>query len=395
MSASKASAPPAFVFLLSVIAGALLLAGCAAPGQPITRRPPAPTPITDLSAQQFGDSIALSFALPKQTVQGRPLTRSPRVEIYREYIPASAPNRTSAQLSPPRRLIFTLPSQNVDQYRAGEHIRFSDQLSAADISTHAGDQAIYMVRTRISKHESANSNLAAIKIFPAPQPVSDLRAQVTQSAIELSWTAPAVPSAGTLRPNSVHYRIYRANNVNTPASAPITNANTVSSGVAALPFGQVADISSPTYQDADFSFGKTYAYYVVAVAQYDGGAVESQDSRIVEVTPRDTFPPSAPAGLVAAVAPATASGPAHVDLSWDISSATDVAGYNIYRSEAEAGPANRWDRLNSGPLLTPAFRDIPPVPGKHYSYRVTAVDRFGNESAPSVLIDVNVPATNE
>ncbi len=395
MSTSKASAPPTSVFLLSVIASALCLAGCAAPGQPITRRPPAPTPITDLSAQQFGDSIALSFALPKQTVQGRPLTRSPQVEIYREYIPASAPSRTSAQLSPPQRLILTLPSQNVDQYREGEHIRFSDRLSAADISAHAGDQAVYMVRTRISKNDSANSNLAAIKIFPAPQPVSDLHVQVTQSAIELSWTAAEVPSAGTLRPNSIRYRIYRANNVNTPASTPITNANTVPSGVAALLFGQVADISSPTYQDADFSFGKTYAYYVVTVAQYNGDVVESQDSTIVEVTPRDTFPPSAPTGLVAAVAPATASGPAHVDLSWDISSATDVAGYDIYRSEAETGPANRWDRLNSGPLLTPAFRDIPPVPGKHYFYRVTAVDRFGHESAPSALIDVNVPATNE
>ncbi|HVB36188.1 MAG TPA: hypothetical protein VND42_03025 [Candidatus Acidoferrales bacterium] len=395
MSASKVSAPPTSVFLLLVFGGTLFLAGCAAPGQPITRRPPAPTPITDLSAQQFGDSVALSFALPKQTVQGRPLTHPPRVEIYREYVSASAPNRTSAQLLPPQRLILTVPSQSVDQYREGEHIRFSDQLSAADISAHAGDQAVYMVRTRISKHDSANSNLATVKIFPAPPPISDLHAQVTRSAIELSWTAPEVPSAGTLRPISVHYRIYRANNVTAPTSAPITNTSPAPSGAASLLFGQVAEISSPPYQDADFSFGQTYAYYVVSVARYNGGAVESHESKIIEVTPRDTFPPAAPMGLVAAVAPATASGPAHVDLSWDISSATDVAGYNVYRSGTNAGSTDRWDRLTSSPLLTPAFRDIPEAPGKHYFYRVTAVDRFGNESAPSPLIDVDVPATNE
>ncbi|MGH9732292.1 MAG: hypothetical protein ACRD4A_11360, partial [Candidatus Acidiferrales bacterium] len=54
-----------FIFL-----AALILAGCAAPGQPITRRPPAPTPISDLSARQIGNSVSVTFTLPKQTVQG-------------------------------------------------------------------------------------------------------------------------------------------------------------------------------------------------------------------------------------------------------------------------------------------------------------------------------------
>jgi fibronectin type 3 domain-containing protein len=33
-------------------------------------------------------------------------------------------------------------------------------------------------------------------------------------------------------------------------------------------------------------------------------------------------------------------------------------------------------------LLAPAFRDMPVVLGHHYFYRVTAVDRAGNESEP-------------
>ncbi|HET6199697.1 MAG TPA: hypothetical protein VFD93_05110, partial [Candidatus Acidoferrales bacterium] len=164
---------------------------------------------------------------------------------------------------------------------------------------------------------------------------------------------------------------------------------------ASIPFRQVGELSEPPYRDSNFTFGQTYAYYVVSVAQYGASAVESEASRTVEVTPRDTFPPPTPTGLVTAVAPATASTPAHIDLSWDISPAPNVAGYNIYRSTANTVSADRWDRLNRSPLLTPAFRDIPEVSGKQYFYRVTVVDTFGNESAPSASVNVSLPATNE
>ncbi|MHB8410841.1 MAG: fibronectin type III domain-containing protein [Candidatus Acidiferrales bacterium] len=394
--ARKVAAPSISYFFLVILIGALFVAGCAAPGQPVTRRPPAPAAITDLSTHQFGNRIELTFTLPKQTVQGRALTQLPQVEIYREYISARAANGTNIQLPAPQHLTVTVPSQMVNAYREGDLIRFSDHLAAPDIRAHAGDRLIYMVRTRISKRDSADSNLAILRVFPAPEPISDLQAQVTKSAIELLWTAPAMPEAGAPRPISIRYRIYRSNNVSTPLPALITNANPGGSGTAgSLLFGQVAKISSPPYRDANFKFGEAYAYYVVSVAQYKSAAVESESSKIIEVTPRDTFPPSAPTSLVAAFSPANASAPLHVDLSWAISPETEVAGYNVYRSAAESGPPNRWDRLNRSLLLTPVFHDIPVVPGQRYFYRVTAVDRFGNESAPSAPIGVSVPATNE
>ncbi|MGH9866178.1 MAG: fibronectin type III domain-containing protein, partial [Candidatus Acidiferrales bacterium] len=256
-----------------------------------------------------------------------------------------------------------------------------------------GSEAVYMVRTRAAHHDSADSNLAAVPIFPASQPISDLQAQVTRSAINLSWTPSAIPQAAALRPVAIHYRIFRAllTAKNGAQKSPENEAQQ-SALVASTLLGES---DSPAYSDAKFTFGQTYAYSVRAVAQYESGSVESEDSQLLEVTPRDTFPPPAPTGLVAAVAPATASTPAHVDLSWDISPATETAGYNIYRSSMNTGSVDRWDRLNSSPLLTPAFRDIPEVSSRQYFYRVTAVDRFGNESAPSASVDVNVPATNE
>jgi len=375
---------------------ALTLAGCAAPGQPITRRPPAPTPISDLSARQVGNSVSVTFTLPKQTVQGRPLTAPPQIDIYRQFVPApAAAQRTS--LAPPSQQIVTIPPQTLQQYRVGQPYSFSDVLSPADLATHAGNEAVYMVRTRVAKHDSANSNLVAVPIFPAPRAVTDLQAQVTRSAIILSWTPAETPeAAATLGPVYLLYRIYRSSNTRDAISTSPPNPVAGSSAPAAsIPFEQVAELSEPPYRDANFTFGQTYAYYVVSAAQYAAAVVESKASPTVEVTPRDTFPPEAPTGLIAAVAPATASTPAHVDLSWNISAEPNVAGYNIYRSTADTVSADRWDRLTRSPLPTPAFRDIPEVSGKQYFYRVTVVDTFGNESAPSASVNVSLPAMNE
>jgi hypothetical protein len=389
----KVLVSPVSLFSLPLIfAAVLFLPGCAAPGQPVTRRPPAPAAITDLSAHQSGNSVTLTFTLPKQTVQGRPLAQPPEMEIYREYVPASAARGTNAQLPVPPSLILTVPSQMAEQYRDGDRIRFSDQLSAADLSAHSGDQAVYMVRTRISKHDSANSNLVAVQIFPAPLPISDLQAQVTQSAINISWTPPTIPQAAALPPAAIHYRIYRALLTSADGAQKSLNAVPQPAPAASTLLGE-SDF--PAYSDTKFTFGQTYAYSVRAVAQYESGSVESEDSPPLEVTPRDTFPPAVPTGLIAAVAPAAESAPAHADLSWDISPAPEVAGYNVYRSGPNPGSEDRWDRLTASPLLTPAFRDIRIVSGQQYFYRVTAVDRFGNESAPSVSVDVRVPATNE
>src|SRR5579864_6091458 len=153
---------------------ALMLAGCAAPGQPITRRPPAPTPISDLSARQVGNSVSVTFTLPKETVQGRLLASPPQVDIYRQFVPAPAATQ-SISLAPPNQQIVTIPSQTLQQYRAGQLYSFSDVLSPSDLSAHAGSEAVYMVRTRTGKHDSENSNLVAVPILPAPQPVSDLQ----------------------------------------------------------------------------------------------------------------------------------------------------------------------------------------------------------------------------
>ena len=99
-----------------------------------------------------------------------------------------------------------------------------------------------------------------------------------------------------------------------------------------------------------------------------------------------TFPPRAPAGLLAV----PALSPPEIDLSWespDTAAAAGPLGYNVYRR----GPGeSAFTRLSAKPVATPAFRDATVAPGRTYTYRVTAVDRHGNESPPSAEVQENV-----
>jgi fibronectin type 3 domain-containing protein len=107
----------------------------------------------------------------------------------------------------------------------------------------------------------------------------------------------------------------------------------------------------------------------------------------VTVTPRDTFPPAAPQGLVAAVLPGATPRTILVDLSWSINLETDLAGYHVYRSEQEG---TRGQLVTPDLLPTPAVRDTSVEPGRRYWYTVTAVDRMGNESPPCAPVAVDV-----
>ncbi len=152
---------------------------------------------------------------------------------------------------------------------------------------------------------------------------------------------------------------------------------------------RIGDASAPPFRDTQITFGNTYTYSVRSVAQYQDVQLESSDSNLVTVTPRDMFPPAAPQGLVVVSVPAHDGAPAHLDLSWSISPENDIAGYNIYRTEQQGA---RGEKLNPQLLLTPSFRDMNVVSGRRYFYTVTAVDRAGNESAASAAVSGEMPA---
>ena len=154
------------------------------------------------------------------------------------------------------------------------------------------------------------------------------------------------------------------------------------------PLSLMGTSTSSEFRDPNFEFGTTYLYTVRSLAQFGADFVESADSVPAVVTPRDTFPPEAPTGLEITVVPATQQASAYVELSWAISPEKDLAGYSVYRSDVEGSPG---DRVSTETLPSPTFRDISVVAGRRYYYRVSALDRAGNESPKSSAVQVDVP----
>jgi hypothetical protein len=372
-----------FAFLLAV----LLEVSCAAPGDPRPPRPVVPVAVTDLAAHQLGDGALLTFTPPSVSVEGEHLAELPAIEILRGFADAGAQSPPAGSLQ----IVYTVPGQVLDTYLVQNRIQFNDPLKAEEVSKHSGQRLFYVVRARVSKRAaSVDSGAASFILHPAPTPIAGVRATVVEAGVQLTWDPPATVSGGATLTSLAGFRIYRAEARATPSPAPEA-ARESARPAQAEPEGPavLAGISpSPAYLDSQMEWGKTYIYTVRTVAQYGADAVESADSRSVQVTPKDVFPPASPHDVVAVYVPAAGASPAAVELSWAISPEPDVAGYHVYRQgEGE----EKAVRVNPVLLPTPAFRDISVVSGARYTYAISAVDRSGNESQPSAPVHVTIP----
>jgi len=341
--------------------------------------------VTDLAAHQSGDGVELAFALPAKSKSGEKLTSTPGVEILRGALkPDGKPDSQSF------RVVYTIPGALVGNYISAGHVHFTDPISPAETKMHPGATVAYLIRTRLSpKRASADSNIVAARVFPVPQAISAVHVQVTETTVNLDWPAPSQTSAGDPIPSISGYRIYRGE----------VDPNTAALGAKDLaltqwisPLTLLGPSPTNTFSDTQFDFGKTYVYVVRTVIAAQENEIESDNSEPTTIAVLDTFPPAIPQGLVAAVLPGAAPQTFVADLSWSINLETDLAGYRVYRSEQEGA---RGQLITPDLLPVPSVRDTSVEPGHRYWYTVTAVDRAGDESAPSssVVVDVAQPSS--
>ncbi len=357
-----------------------LLAGCGAPGEPQPPAPPIPAAVTDLVAHQSGDGVTLLFTPPRNTASGDRLTEPPAIEIFRGALRSDgSPEEKSF------RLVYTIPGALVETYLAQDRVQFLDPVPPEELRARPGETFAYRVRTRASKKKaSADSNTVTVRVFPAPERIVRLDTRVTESAIELSWPVPERTSAGDPLPSVSGFRVYRGE---LDPSSVAAAEHDLSMAKWSSPLTLLAPAASNRFRDTQFTFGSTYLYIVRSVVLAGGATLESSDSAPAIVTPKDTFPPAAPQGIVAVLIPAAAPLTLQVDLSWSLNLETDLAGYRVYRSEKEG---TRGQLLTPELLLAPAFRDISVESGHRYWYTVTAADRAGNEGVPSVPVAIEV-----
>jgi hypothetical protein len=370
--------PGTYIWILLGLA--LLIVGCGAPGEPVPPTPPIPTAITDLSASQAGDGVMLSFMMPRKSVVGETLPEVPTMEILRgSLLPDGTVDPKSFHV------VDTVPGAMIASYTEKGKVRFLDPVAPEEIRAHPGATAVYRVRARVTdKKVSANSNDASVKLFVVGAPVENLRANLTENGIELSWTPPEKTSSDEPIAGIEQYHVYRGE---IDPSAAEDVEKDINRAAWKSPLVQIASTTTPQYRDSAFDYGKTYVYVVRETLGGAAAGLESNDSHSVILTPKDTFPPAAPQGIVAAVLPGAEAGKLVVDLSWSINVEPDLAGYRVYQSEQQG---QRGTLITPALLLTPAYRDSSVAVGQHYWYTVTAVDRAGNESAPSEQIFVEL-----
>jgi hypothetical protein len=108
--------------------------------------------------------------------------------------------------------------------------------------------------------------------------------------------------------------------------------------------------------------------------------VESAPTDAVCVEVKDLVPPEPPGTLVGDI------GATFVELSWLASPSTDVAFYRVYRA-LDAAPRTMAIETQ-GPILR--IRD-PNLARGPRTYEVVAVDKGGNESAPTASLRIIIP----
>ena len=236
---------------------------------------------------------------------------------------------------------------------------------AGDESTLRLRYAVRYVNERGQKSSFSNSVAIELLAAVAAPPARLLVVASIQDEVKVEWAAPDSNIDGTRPASVVGYNVYRRTAKREAFIKPLNSE----------------PVTESHFTDTKFQYKADYVYVVRALSQGATGLIESADSEPAALTPVDTFAPAAPEPV------SLASANGLISLFWPTSQEADVVGYNIYRAESTESGNVEWIKLTAQPLSNvTAFRDDRVVIGKRYSYRVTAVDRFGNESAPSRVV---------
>ena len=362
-----------FAALAMALAAGLALAGCGTPGAPLPPSLNLPDPVADLAANRAGNQVTLTWTMPKKNTDKLPLKGNIAVRVCRKE--AGACDVAGSDLS----------------FASGADVAFTETLPAA-LAAGAPRPLSYFVELRNRNGRSAGpSNVAVVLAGEAPAPVAGLAAEVRKNGVALRWTAIAQEksSPAAIR---LHRKLLAPpaakpqEGLLAPQPEPIEQSLLVDSCAESGERGVCRAL------DKNIRFGQSYEYRAQRVARVtvDGKPLElaGELSAPVRVEALDIFPPEPPTGLAAVATASETGAQTAIDLSWQPVTDPNLAGYIVYRREAEAA----WQRISpAGPLVPPAFRDTAVQPGHTYRYAVSAIGQNGLESARSAETEESVP----
>lgn len=372
--------------VLAVLIGAV--AHCGKKGDPQPPLPRGARAVSDLAVEQEAAEAVLTFSYPDRLLTGQPLTDLEAVEIYRIVNPSPVLTSPPGAAGPPeggssadeapaagaRRAALTRRLAEESFYRdaariallsvaalahstRGATIVYRDFLPPLFAKGGAASTLAYaVVSVRRSGERSPLSNIALLAPDVPPGPPVILAVTPEEGRICLEWLEPQEDLLGRRPAKIGGYFVYRRALSEEEYGVPLN----------AKPF------SGTAYIDTGAPYGARLVYTVRASLP-ENPRVEGAAATEAVIDYRDIFPPAAPAHLDAL------SEAALVRLVWDPVTAPDLAGYVIFRAEADGPP----ERLNKELLKESFFTDESVKAGRRYRYTVRAVDTAGNQSAPS------------
>ncbi|MDQ3088043.1 MAG: hypothetical protein M3Q78_05535 [Acidobacteriota bacterium] len=335
------------------------------------RKPPLP-PIervsqrVEISGFQRGTKVNLTWTMPARNAPDGSILNIDRADIYRLAEPLNSTLTLSEEEFASRStLIASLPITDADF--GLKKISYTDTLEFAGQPV----RLRYAIRfVNASGQKAAFSNFLLLeptaRIAEAP---TSLSATITELAIVLDWNEPDANVDGSKPANILGYNVYRS--PSEKETAKLLNETPV---------------NETEFADKLFEFGKEYFYFTRTVSLGSNAEpVESLESNIVKVSPKDVFPPSPPSAITIAAAPNNLS------IFFATNPEKDIAGYRIYRSTDKNLPLSEWQNLTPELLTTTTFQDTKVESGRTYFYYLTAVDKAGNMSEPSEIISETAP----
>jgi len=410
--------------LLAAALATLASLGCGKQGPPLPPLRHVPAPTKDLLLRQQGTNVLFELTYPKTSASGQALDGIKAVEVYEAVQPPPAQGKPQPLevkvFSPNAKKVFQVADADVGASTFGDRLIFSMPLPAGAMTlvappppktppktlakppapaptpkpaqTPPAKPGTAAPATTTPAPGTTTATTPAAPVAPAPPPEprpaarfyavrtiskngekSDFSNQVSL----IPRVAPPGPDqvATTARPDGVlvewspvtgalGYAVYRRNAQEKGHGQPVHSGGA----------------GEKSWLDNTAHFGQSYIYAVTSFNDRDP-FIESTFASEREIHYVDRFPPPPPAELVGL------GETGRIRLVWRASDAEDLAGYIVYRR----GPQGEFTRITAQPLTAAEYVDTDVKTGETYSYRVTAIDQTGNESAPGGEVRVTLP----
>ncbi len=351
------------------------LPACGKRGDPLPPLRKTPLPVAGLRLAQRGDQLELSGVAPRASVDGVPLSTL-QIEILR------ADREGDLEKVGARRLLEVAPGATLTELGPLPEPGTTVRVAARVLGKGAA---------------SVRTPPVSLNVQPPPAAPMTLKATLGAQGVSLAWegawpkpvpTPTPSPSASPLVKASPSPAVSPAlppspGPTAAPGPPPFPGGFWVYRRAAGGSYGRPLSgrpTEARTFDDTTLAPGAEVCYVVRAVAATDP-VVESASSNEACLTVRDVAPPATPTGL------GVLARDGALEVSWSPSGDQDLSLYRLYR----APPGGGFERVAEvGPGET-TYLDKDVEPGVDYRYRLTAVDRAGNESPPAAPAEGRLP----